>query len=452
MPKRYLDLRGKTERALEAKQHNTRERNIAKEYINAGPSIGNLAKAAYHWYNSVPWLGGENEKGNVLIGGYPEVPGINNVNIVRRVGKAKKVIDAARATAKQWDKAYFDALKEGNIREAQRLRDLHFITKSKTVVKNENGTPIKTYHTVGDKFNPNFNSFNTNIEGFDSAIYTAKSPIMSGTYTNKLVSNAEKDFYINTIIENELNNIKEGAVKGELAKLRYAALSNPNTAKSYIQRKVKWLNDNVEPIRQKPLYVRLINPVKVNNGSRNWNNIDISQLPKDVYDNLHSTSMLGYSTRDIERAQKSLGHYDGAIIDDVVDYGSSLKSLVSPKNSTTVYQINNPKNIKSSKYITRDDSGNIIPLSQRDNFNINDIRYGFVPIIGLSAASLYKDKKKYGGIHIAPSKRGTFTAAATKHGMGVQEFAARVLRNKDNYSPSLVKKANFARNASKWNH
>jgi hypothetical protein len=58
----------------------------------------------------------------------------------------------------------------------------------------------------------------------------------------------------------------------------------------------------------------------------------------------------------------------------------------------------------------------------------------------------YKD----GGIYIKPSKRGTFTAAATKHGMGVQEFAARVLRNKEDYSPSLVKKANFARNASKW--
>ena len=57
-----------------------------------------------------------------------------------------------------------------------------------------------------------------------------------------------------------------------------------------------------------------------------------------------------------------------------------------------------------------------------------------------------------GSIHIAPSKKGTFTAAATRHGMGVQEFAARVLRNKEDYSPSLVKKANFARNASKWNH
>lgn len=63
-----------------------------------------------------------------------------------------------------------------------------------------------------------------------------------------------------------------------------------------------------------------------------------------------------------------------------------------------------------------------------------------------------RNKKKEGGIHISPSKRGTFTAAATKHGMGVQEFASRVLRNKDSYSPAMVKKANFARNASKWNH
>ena len=57
-----------------------------------------------------------------------------------------------------------------------------------------------------------------------------------------------------------------------------------------------------------------------------------------------------------------------------------------------------------------------------------------------------------GPIHIAPSKRGTFTAAATKHGMGVQAFANRVLANKEDYSPAMVKKANFARNAAKWKH
>lgn len=55
-----------------------------------------------------------------------------------------------------------------------------------------------------------------------------------------------------------------------------------------------------------------------------------------------------------------------------------------------------------------------------------------------------------GEIFIKPSKRGTFTAAAKKRGMEVQEFASKVLANKDNYSPAMVKKATFARNVSKW--
>lgn len=55
-------------------------------------------------------------------------------------------------------------------------------------------------------------------------------------------------------------------------------------------------------------------------------------------------------------------------------------------------------------------------------------------------------KMEKGGIHIKPSKRGTFTAAATKHGMGVQEFARHVLANKDKFSGKMRKKANFARN------
>lgn len=55
-----------------------------------------------------------------------------------------------------------------------------------------------------------------------------------------------------------------------------------------------------------------------------------------------------------------------------------------------------------------------------------------------------------GNIYIKPSKRGTFTAAAKEHGKSVQAFASQVLANKDNYSPAMVKKANFARNAAKW--
>lgn len=47
--------------------------------------------------------------------------------------------------------------------------------------------------------------------------------------------------------------------------------------------------------------------------------------------------------------------------------------------------------------------------------------------------------------------KGSFKAAASKADMGVQEFADHVLANKDEHSPAMVKKANFARNASSWN-
>ena len=53
-------------------------------------------------------------------------------------------------------------------------------------------------------------------------------------------------------------------------------------------------------------------------------------------------------------------------------------------------------------------------------------------------------------IYIKPSKRGTFTAAAKKHGKSVQAFASQVLSNPGKYSKAMRKKAQFARNASKW--
>lgn len=55
-------------------------------------------------------------------------------------------------------------------------------------------------------------------------------------------------------------------------------------------------------------------------------------------------------------------------------------------------------------------------------------------------------------IRIKPSKRGTFTKAAKQHGMSVQGFANRVLRNPSKYSAAMRKKANFAHNAAGWKH
>ena len=60
--------------------------------------------------------------------------------------------------------------------------------------------------------------------------------------------------------------------------------------------------------------------------------------------------------------------------------------------------------------------------------------------------------KKGGSIHIKKKNRGKFTESAKRAGMGVQEYARHILANKDKYSSTLVKRANFARNAKKFKH
>ena len=55
----------------------------------------------------------------------------------------------------------------------------------------------------------------------------------------------------------------------------------------------------------------------------------------------------------------------------------------------------------------------------------------------------------YGGIHLDPAKKGTFKAQATRMGMSVQQAASHILANKEDYSPAMVKKANFAKNFAK---
>lgn len=57
-----------------------------------------------------------------------------------------------------------------------------------------------------------------------------------------------------------------------------------------------------------------------------------------------------------------------------------------------------------------------------------------------------ESRSKHFNAGIAPSERGTFTEAATKHHQTVQGFASTVLANTSDYSPKMVKKANFAKN------
>lgn len=57
-----------------------------------------------------------------------------------------------------------------------------------------------------------------------------------------------------------------------------------------------------------------------------------------------------------------------------------------------------------------------------------------------------------GTINIKKENKGLFTKAAKRAGMSTQEYARHILANKDDYSTTLVKRANFARNAAGWQH
>ena len=77
-------------------------------------------------------------------------------------------------------------------------------------------------------------------------------------------------------------------------------------------------------------------------------------------------------------------------------------------------------------------------------------------IMNLSQRILYGKEvpnmatKKKTKIKIKPENKGKFTASAKKAGEGVQEHAAEVLKD-PKASPTQKKRANFARNAAKWN-
>ena len=143
-------------------------------------------------------------------------------------------------------------------------------------------------------------------------------------------------------------------------------------------------------------------------------------------------------------------------INNVVDAGPNIKwsEIKDFRKNETVPEYLSRKYTGDDVVIGQDVSRKSI-VGNNGDFNPIDknIYRALIPLI--STYGLY-DINKYNynsgkDIRIKPSKRGTFTKAAKQHGMSVQGFANRVLRNPSKYSAAMRKKANFARNASKWN-
>ena len=307
-------------------------------------------------------------------------------------------MNAKSTPLEEWDRQFIAAHNAGDKAKGQRLWDLWYKMKTPgNKAINSNGKAVESFHTVGDNYDPSFNSFDTNIEGLNSSIYTTDNPFMSGSYSRELVSEAERDYIIESTREHLVKQYEKNS--SSIGKKLYDFYKNhPKEAKQQIRQDHEFLKGAVNPLRQKSLYTYLQNPVMFDNSGRGWSNLKLNELPEDVYNFIKPDTRSGllnanYSTRSLEEAQKAAGKYDGSIVHNVVDYGGG-KRYGTMDTPGTVYMVNDPRKIKSSEPFTFDDNGNLIPITKRANFNINDIRYGLLPFLGLGAAGALYGKQE----------------------------------------------------------
>lgn len=136
-------------------------------------------------------------------------------------------------------------------------------------------------------------------------------------------------------------------------------------------------------------------------------------------------------------AGASVGGPYGAIAGAAVGLGGSLAGIFTGKNKAK----------KKARFLNQAaEAANNMAIDNYD-FQVNDVMQN-----NARNAMQYAYAAEGGPINIKKKNRGKFTASAKRAGMGVQEFARHVLANKDKYSSTLVKRANFARNAAGWKH
>ena len=226
--------------------------------------------------------------------------------------------NAKSITPAQWTTAQDAAIARGDMAEAQRLRDLHFLTKSNTSVLNEFGMPLHTYH----------GSPNTDITEFRHV-----PPKTGGRGTGT------EGFYVT---------------------------SNKSYADRYKARHLMRPSD----LDNGKIYDLYVNAKKV------------ITFPDDFPSNT-SLSFINHMNAP-ERAFLENSGYDG------IKLGKFLNNSTGKRPEMAVL---NPNQLKLADAVTYDDKGVRIPLGERDNFKLNDIRYSWLfPFIGLGAYSATNKK------------------------------------------------------------
>ena len=132
---------------------------------------------------------------------------------------------------------------------------------------------------------------------------------------------------------------------------------------------------------------------------------------------------------------------------------SQPMQMVPGKSSSTSDGVTVPGNpdmmalVSPKEGVINDETYNL--LSMTTGIPTDQLGALMYPDADATATSMINGMAK-GGIYIKPENRGKFTAAAKRADMGVQQYASHVLAD-PNASPLLRKRANFARNAARWN-
>ena len=203
-------------------------------------------------------------------------------------------------------------------------------------------------------------------------------------------------------------------------------------------------------------------------------NIPLSEKFKYIYKNDNSPIFINPIPH---LAQEASNNYDG---------GKDKKGLVQRTVDYNVWRQNLPKNLqketpdydlygafdaglqpewdekdKSYHLGSRDSkTGKILKKPSHPTFSkaiYTDMSLGYLPVY--EDGDIYTinpfeyNSGKDSGMHIKKSNRGKFTAAAKRAGMGVQAYARKILSApKGKYSPTLRRRAAFAKAASKFKH
>ena len=136
-------------------------------------------------------------------------------------------------------------------------------------------------------------------------------------------------------------------------------------------------------------------------------------------------------------AGASVGGPWGAVAGAAIGLGGSLAGIFTGKNKAK----------RKARFLNQ--ASKVANNTAIDNY---DFQVDEVMQDNARNAMKYAYAAEGGPINIKKKNRGKFTESANRAGMGVQEYARHILANKDKYSATLVKRANFARNAAGWKH